>query len=352
MADFTVASGAQIGFTANKTEADAQKITTSDATFGNRMVITKEKKLYMNGSRLGLSDAEATWITNKIKSDNQSTVDSKFSIQLTATPSLYEKNGVYFVKQSPDNPKDKYVKGVNVSFKAVFTYNSTNVQAATVSASAPSTPIYASTISITNGNATLTLTWNKIEKCYRLTTQTPVVGTWTVKGCAFATDMNFLTSPKSATVGVSAYDYVYYGVSTRDSIGNSNIITGFKDGASGAMYTGSSGNNVLFTALSSLKASAAGSYSFNIPANGYAYILIPQGVAKGTFASADSDGIYHASEGVSDVPFVKLDNLVTSLLTSSITTTNPITPLVSKGITFEVFRLASAQNAGTHNFTI
>lgn len=330
-----IAQGTMIGFTANKSETDAKKDTAT-----NRMVICKTKQLYMNGERVGLTDAEATYITNKMKADNQATADNKFTIKLTASPAMYEKNGVNNVSGS---------KGVNVTFTATLTYNGSNVQASNVYGATLLRSIEAELS--TNLATKVTLTWDSSSKTYIGTAKSPAVGTYVVKASTDAKLEGILTSKKSASVAVSAVDYIYYGVSTNDKTANFGI-TGFVDGENGSINKGKNGTDVLFKCAGALKTSAAGTYKFDIPQNGYAYILIPQGVAKGKFASAGGDGNYHASEGVSDVPFVKLDNLVTSLLTSSITTTNPITPLVSKGITFEVFRLASAQNAGTHNFTI
>lgn len=334
MANLTdIAKGTMIGFTANKTEAEAKANATG---INNRMVICKTKQLYMNGERVGLTDNEAEYIKNKIKAELQAKADAKFTVTLTATPNPYEKNGVNSVG----------IKGVSVIFTATLKYNGQNVQNRQLGG----TP--SDTIEITNNTTNkLTLTWNTSSKTYTLSTKVPIVGTWTIKAQTAATDENITTSIKNASVAVSAYDYIYFGATTNDKIDNKTI-TGFIDGANGSMNAGAGGSDILFKALSSLKSSAAGSYTFDIPENGYAYILIPQGVAKGTFATADGEGNYHASEGVSDVIFVKQENLVTSNLTSSVETSTPINNLVAKGITFEVFRLSSAQSKGTHTFKI
>lgn len=59
MADLTINENTYIGFTANKTEAEAKADKSS-----NRMNICKNKKLYLNGERLGLTDEEAAAIQN------------------------------------------------------------------------------------------------------------------------------------------------------------------------------------------------------------------------------------------------------------------------------------------------
>lgn len=59
MADLTINENTYIGFTANKTEAEAKADKSS-----NRMNICKNKKLYLNGQRLGLTDEEAAALQN------------------------------------------------------------------------------------------------------------------------------------------------------------------------------------------------------------------------------------------------------------------------------------------------
>lgn len=59
MADLTIKENTYIGFTANKTETEAKADKSS-----NRMNICKNKKLYLNGERLGLTDEEAAALQN------------------------------------------------------------------------------------------------------------------------------------------------------------------------------------------------------------------------------------------------------------------------------------------------
>lgn len=59
MADLTINDNTYIGFTANKTETEAKADKSS-----NRMNICKNKKLYLNGERLGLTDEEAAALQN------------------------------------------------------------------------------------------------------------------------------------------------------------------------------------------------------------------------------------------------------------------------------------------------
>lgn len=59
MADLTINENTYIGFTANKTETEAKADKSS-----NRMNICKNKKLYLNGERLGLTDEEAAALQN------------------------------------------------------------------------------------------------------------------------------------------------------------------------------------------------------------------------------------------------------------------------------------------------
>lgn len=59
MADLTINENTYIGFTANKTETEAKADKSS-----NRMNICKNKTLYLNGQRLGLTDEEAAALQN------------------------------------------------------------------------------------------------------------------------------------------------------------------------------------------------------------------------------------------------------------------------------------------------
>lgn len=268
MADLKdIAKGTMIGFSANKTEADAKKDTET-----NRMVICKTKQLYMNGERLGLSDAEASYLSKKVQEE----YNARMAVSVSLSKTVLE-------------------KGVSNSVTVTVTTKFDNAVVAPTSVSAK-----------LNDGSALTL-----EKQTNNTYTATVTKTDSFSVTATAA-YNGVT--KSASASASAYYKFYYGQSTAATL--TELPT--------------SG----FTAKGP-QSSAAGTYAFTFTAGQYAYFLLPSGVNRGKLTTAASDGYYHASEGVSDVPFVKQGAQVTI-----------------NSVAYDVFRLASAQAASSHNITI
>lgn len=268
MADLKdIAKGTMIGFSANKTEADAKKDTET-----NRMVICKTKQLYLNGERLGLSDAEASYLTKKVTEEYNARMAVKVSLS-----------------------------------KTVLEKGASNAVTVTVTTTFDSAVVVPSSISAKlNDGSALTLTKQTNNTYTGSVTKTDtfsVTATATVNGVT-----------KSASASANAYYKFYVGQSTSATLSS---------------LPGSG-----FTAKGP-QSSSAGTYAFTFTAGQYAYFLLPAGVNRGKLTSAGSDGYYHASEGVSDVPFVKQESAVTI-----------------NSVSYDVFRLASPQAASTHNITI
>lgn len=83
-----IAAGTMIGFSANKTVADAKK-----ETANNRVDICKTKELYLNGERVGVTDVEKKFLEENLNPD--STVKaSKVKTSLGSDIETYVKNNV------------------------------------------------------------------------------------------------------------------------------------------------------------------------------------------------------------------------------------------------------------------
>lgn len=83
-----IAAGTMIGFSANKTVADAKK-----ETANNRVDICKTKELYLNGERVGVTDVEKKFLEENLNAD--STVKaSKVKTSLGSDIETYVKNNV------------------------------------------------------------------------------------------------------------------------------------------------------------------------------------------------------------------------------------------------------------------
>lgn len=83
-----IAAGTMIGFSANKTVADAKK-----ETANNRVDICKTKELYLNGERVGVTDVEKKFLEENLNTD--STVKaSKVKTSLGSDIETYVKNNV------------------------------------------------------------------------------------------------------------------------------------------------------------------------------------------------------------------------------------------------------------------
>ena len=83
-----IAVGTMIGFSANKTVADAKK-----ETANNRVDICKTKELYLNGERVGVTDVEKKFLEENLNPD--STVKaSKVKTSLGSDIETYVKNNV------------------------------------------------------------------------------------------------------------------------------------------------------------------------------------------------------------------------------------------------------------------
>lgn len=264
-----IAAGTMIGFSANKTEAQAKADTST-----NRVDICKTKQLYLNGERVGLSDAEAGYLTKKVQEE----YNARMSVSMSISPNVLEKGA-----------QNNVLITVYVKWDGVIIDPGK------------------SNITCKIGGATIELTKSTSGNSY--TGSTTQSNSFSVSVSA---TYNGIT--KTASASANAYYKFYVGQSTASSITS----------------LPSSG----FTAKGP-QASAAGTYPFTFTAGQYAYFLLPEGVARGKFASAGADGLYHAVEGVSDVPFVKQSTAATI-----------------NGVSYDVFRLANAQAASSHSITI
>ena len=243
MAELTVPGGTMIGFSANKTEEQAKADTTS-----NRMTICKEKVLYMNGQRLGLSESEAEYLKKKLDEEFASKVGLQVSLSKTV--------------QDAAAPA-----AVTVTVKTTF--NGALVDADAVP-----------TITATGMNPTLTKTTTGTYTC-------------TLEGKNTAVSVNVTAKIKGITKNgggtIYAWHKIRYGVSALDVIPASGPIpSDFK-------AVGPQG-------------SAAGTYSFAFTNNTYGYILIPNGVSLPKSMQVDNPS--GVENDVTPVPFKKLANVV------------------------------------------
>ena len=243
MAELTVPGGTMIGFSANKTEEQAKADTTS-----NRMTICKEKVLYMNGQRLGLSESEAEYLKKKLDEEFASKVGLQVSLSKTV--------------QDAAAPA-----AVTVTVKTTF--NGALVDADAVP-----------TITATGMNPTLTKTTTGTYTCTLEGKNTHVTVGVTAK-------IKGITRNYSGTI--YAYYKIRYGVSALDVIPASGPIpSDFKE-------VGPVGT-------------AAGTYSFAFRDNTYGYILIPDGVSLPKSMQVDNPS--GVENDVTPVPFKKLANVV------------------------------------------
>ena len=341
MADkIDVAEGTMIGFSA-KREAFAQK-----DNYKNRLFIcTDSKKLIMNKERVGLTDAEATYLANKMKAENQATANSKLTVEITYTPKPFELNGATESVTSEGTHLGTYYR-TKITIIAVVKYDGATVQAT----DEKSNLLSSLKLQIPNTSTpAVTLTYNTSKNYYAYTGEFTTLGTWTLDKVYYRDNSLGVTAVKQQTIAITGGNYIYYGVTTSDGESSGKtlpeIIKAFTDGAKGALYADTAKQTKLFDCGGNLVKSASGTYTFNIPQDGYAYFLIPKYIDLGKFTSKSQNGYYNAQERAADVPFVQLaDFKSTSLTTDKL--------FAAKDITFRVFRLASPQNAGTHTFTI
>lgn len=265
-----ITQGTMIGFSANKTESEAKA---NASSINNRMVICKTKQLYMNGERLGVTDAESEYLAKKLNEEN----NARLQLEQSATPTIVDKHDGTSVKVVFKTKWD----GVYVAPESITAVdNSKNKITLVADTSVTGAKQYTATL--------------KEDKYYTATV--------THQGVTKAI----------STSWIRAYYSVYYGVSAAETI-----------------------NSVSGLTKRPANSTASGTYSLTFARGQYAYILIPSGVSKGKLNTADKEGVYHASEGVSDVPFIKQSSDVTF-----------------NGATYEVFRLASSQDVSSHDITI
>lgn len=242
MADFTVGDNALIGFSANKTEEQAKGDTSS-----NRMTICKEKTLYMNGQRLGLTENEAAYLKKKI--------DEEFSNKVGLTLSV-----------SPNIQDAAAPTSVTVTVKTSFSNSPVD---------ADTTP----TITATGMSPTLTKSSTGVYTC-------TLEGKNTAVSVSVSAKIKGIAKSQSTTIG--AYHKIRYGVSALELIpANGPIPSNFE-------YRNPTNN-------------AAGTYVFNFTNNTYAFILIPNGVTLPQSMQGDNPS---GEESPLPVPFVKLANVV------------------------------------------
>lgn len=244
MAELNVNPGTFIGFSANKTEEQAKADTTS-----NRMTICKEKVLYMNGQRLGLSESEAEYLKKKLDEEFASKVGLQVSLSKTV--------------QDAAAPA-----AVTVTVYTRFNGALVDADAVpTITASGFSGKVLTKT---TTGTYTCTLEGKNTTVSVNVKAK--------IKG---------ITKYEGNTI--YAWYKIRYGVSALDVIPASGPIpSDFK-------AVGPQG-------------SAAGTYSFAFTNNTYGYILIPNGVSLPK--SMQGDNPSGVENDVTPVPFKKLANVV------------------------------------------
>lgn len=270
-----IASGTMIGFTANKTVEAAKNDTAT-----NRVDICMTKELYLNGERLGITDAESTYLAKKITEENNARLQVEVITYVNGTAT----SAPYVDKQDGTSVKVVVAAKWDGSYVAADSITLTNSAgtAQTLVADLSKTGAKATTATLkADERYTATVTHNGVKKVVY-------------------------------SAQIRAYYPVYYGVNSAETI---SAVTGLTK--------------------KTATASAAGTYAFTFAKGQYAYILIPTGVSKGKFATADKEGVYHASEGVSDVPFIKQ--------AAAITLNNA---------SYEAYRLASPQDVSSHDITI
>lgn len=241
-------------------------------TTTNRVDICKTKQLYLNGERIGLTDNEASYIQKKLNEEYA----ARMAVSASVSKSVIE-------------------KGVQTEVTITVTTKFDNAVVAPDS------------ISVKLNNTTDVSMTKQSNNTY--------TGTVTMSD-AFSVQASASYSgvTKSASASVQAYYKFYVGQST-----NAQVTS-----------LPSSG----FTAKGP-QSSAAGTYPFTFTAGQYAYFLLPAGVNRGKLTSPGADGLYHAVEGVSDVPFIKQSTQATI-----------------NSVAYDVFRLANAQAASSHSITI
>ena len=249
MAELTVPQGTMIGFSANKTEAQAKADTSS-----HRMTICKEKTLYMDGQRLGLSDIEADYLKRKLNEE----FAAKVGVTMTTTM---------------DNKVQDAAAPVEVTVTVKTTFAGTPTDADTIP-----------TITATGMTATLTKSGTGVYTCTLAGKPTPVTIT------ASATVKGVTKSPGNKVI--KAFHKIHYGVSAQDVIS-----------AAGPIPTG-------FTTMGP-QSTSAGTYTFNFTDNTYGYILVPTSTPGAVaLAPGMSKNPPAGSEGPLPVNFVKLANVV------------------------------------------
>lgn len=249
MAELTVPQGTMIGFSANKTETQAKADKTS-----HRMTICKEKTLYMDGQRLGLSDTEAEYLQRKLNEE----FAAKVGVTMTTTM---------------DNKVQDAAAPVEVTVTVKTTFNGAPIDADT-------TP----TITATGATPVLTKSDTGVYTCTLDGKNTPVTIT------ASATVKGITKSPSNKVI--NAYHKIHYGVSALDVIS-----------ATGPIPTG-------FTTMGP-KANASGTYTFKFTDDTYGYILVPTSTPGAVaLAPGMSENPPVGSEGVLPVNFTKLANVV------------------------------------------
>lgn len=270
-----IARGTMIGFTANKTVEAAKNDTAT-----NRVDICMTKELYLNGERLGITDAESTYLAKKITEEN----NARLQVEVIT-----------------------YVNDTATSAPYVDKQDGTRVKVV-VAAKWDGFYVAADSITLTNSAGTAqTLVADLSQIGAKATTATLKADE---RYMATVTHNGVKKVVYSAQI--KAYYPVYYGVNSAETI---SAVTGLTK--------------------KTATASAAGTYAFTFAKGQYAYILIPTGVGKGKFATADKEGVYHASEGVSDVPFIK-----------------QVAAITLNNASYEAYRLASPQDVSSHDITI
>lgn len=244
MAELNVNPGTFIGFSANKTEEQAKADTTS-----NRMTICKEKVLYMNGQRLGLSESEAEYLKKKLDEEFASKVGLQVSLSNTVQDAAAPAAVTVTVYTR--------FNGALVDADAVPTITATGFSGKVLTKT-------------TTGTYTCTLEGKNTHVTVGVTAK--------IKG---------ITRNYSGTI--YAYYKIRYGVSALDVIP-----------ASGPIPSD-------FKAVNP-QGTAAGTYNFAFTDNTYGYILIPNGVSLPK--SMQGDNPSGVENDVTPVPFKKLANVV------------------------------------------
>lgn len=328
-----VTTGQMMGFAANKTKDQA---VANAADLKDRLTVCTTQELFVNGQRVGITTNEASLLSQL----NKSQATAALTPKADSSPSPFELHGYV-------NDQMKYFIRPQVTL--TVKYNGANVQA-TNSAGTAQANI---TLTCSANSKTVVLAWDASSKTYSGkvgdgTVVTPT-GTYAATVYCRATAHDKIVVSKSVSVNVQGGDYVYFGTSKLASITAASITAfdHFSASAAAAQNVIAVGSDTKLAPTSSLKTSAAGSYSFTFKDGEYAYLLIPSWMNQGKFASGSDAGGYHASEGVADVIFQKIGQIDTSTVS-----VNEAASLKQMKQTFNVYRLQSTQKAGTHSFTI